>query len=161
MKTSVAFICILIFTLNALVYCSDYISIDVKGATLGDVFSTIAKYAGKNIILKGNLSQKITLSITDTDYRHVLRMLAFSHDLTLYETRGIILVRGKNENPSSKDKVTRIFRLQYANADEVAGILKSTFKNLKEFSVSVDKRNNAVIVSCLRSDISFVERAFP
>lgn len=135
---------------------SEYLSLEARQADIRDLFTLISRTAGINLVMDKEVQGQITLSLEDVHYVIALHLIARTNGYRAVIIDNIYYI-GSLENQAGllSGTATRTFRLSFANARTVAGILGDLYGD--RISVAVDHANNAIIVSgelCMLEEIS-------
>jgi type IV pilus assembly protein PilQ len=145
-------------------------SLDVEGADIRTVVRAIAEFSGRNIIVGNNVKGTVKVSLRNVGWQEALRSVLRSNGLDYTEDNGILRVDDMSklqqemvEREAARSRQqelvpleTRIIKLNYANASEMATALQSSLS--KRGSIQVEKRTNSLIVSDLDDRLSRVEK---
>lgn len=113
-----------------------------KDVDIRDVLNIIAKKAGINIVVDEEVKDRISLQLSKIPAGAALQVILESQGLVYDQIGNTILVR-KSEKASAQKPFT-IVSLAAAQAADVAEIVQSV---LPEIKASLDKRNNAIVLS--------------
>ncbi len=145
-------------------------SIDVEGADIRTVVRAVAEFSGRNIVVANNVKGTVKVALRNVSWQDALRTILRSNNLEYVDEGGILRVDDAQklqseslERESSRAKQmdvapldTRIIRLNYANAGELAQSLQPSLT--KRGVIQVEKRTNSLIVSDLESNVDKVEK---
>jgi type IV pilus assembly protein PilQ len=145
-------------------------SLDVEGADIRTVMRAISEFSGRNIVLSNNVKGTVKVSLKNVGWEDALRTVLRSNGLDYVDEGGILrvdegtkLATESLERESAKAKQmevtpleTRIVKLNYANAGELATSLQSSLT--KRGSIQVDKRTNSLIVADLLGSVDRIEK---
>lgn len=145
-------------------------SLDVEGADLRSVMRAISEFSGKNIVMGNNVKGTVRVSLRNVTWQDALRTVLRSNGLDYVEEGSIIRVDDATklnaesvEREQAKAKTlelipleTRILKLNYANAAEIAPTLTPGLT--KRGSIQVEKRTNAIIVTDLTQNVETIAR---
>ena len=145
-------------------------SLDVEGADIRTVVRAIAEFSGRNIIVGNGVKGTVKVSLRNVGWQEALRSVLRSNGLDYAEDNGILRVDDMSklqqemvEREAARSRQqelvpleTRIIKLNYANASEMATALQSSLS--KRGSIQVEKRTNSLIVSDLDSHLSRIEK---
>jgi type IV pilus assembly protein PilQ len=134
-------------------------SLDVDGADIRTVIKAIAEFSGRNIVVGENIKAIVTVTLRNVGWRDALRTILRSNGLDYAEEGGILRVdatsklsaeASEREAARSKQEETvpletRIVKLNYANARELAASLQSS--SSKRGSIVVEARTNSIIIT--------------
>ena len=145
-------------------------SLDVEGADIRTVLKAISEFSGRNIVIGSNVKATVKASLKNVGWEEALRTVLRANGLDYVEEGGILRVDDANklaaesvDREAARAKAaevaaleTRIVKLNFANATELAVALQSSLS--RRGSVTVDKRTNSLIVSDLPSSVDRVEK---
>src|SRR6185503_3952429 len=143
-------------------------SLDVDGADLRTVLRAIAEFSGRNIVLGNNARGVVRIQLKNVAWQDALKAVLRSNGLDYVEDGSVIRVDDASKLNAEKVEretanartlelvplETRIVKLNYANAQELAAPLTSTLS--KRGSVQVEKRTNSLIITDLPSNLDGV-----
>ncbi len=138
----------------------EYISIDVKNMDMASVISMIGKYTGANIICHKSVRGKVTLKLKDIYYEKALELVCKTNNLSYRKIGNTFVIAPPKELEDAFDiGLNKMFRLQFASAQNAAQIIRGVFKSAgAKVYVAKDNRNNAIIVSGSQETIDQVAR---
>lgn len=145
-------------------------SLDVEGADLRTVLKAIAEFSGRNIIIGQNVKAVVRISLRNVAWQDALKAVLRSNGLDYVEDGSVIRVdesaklnaekvERETANARTLELVpleTRIVKLNYANANEMAAPLSPALS--KRGSIQVEKRTNSLIVTDLATNLDAVVR---
>ncbi len=145
-------------------------SIDVEGADIRSVLRAISEFSGRNIVLGKGVEGRVKVSLHNVGWQEALRTILRSQGLDFVEEGGIIRVDDAMklgaeavERETARAKAseltpleTRVVRLNYANAQELATSLQGSLT--KRGSILVEKRTNSLIISDVPDNVDRVEK---
>ncbi|TWU20974.1 Type IV pilus biogenesis and competence protein PilQ precursor [Novipirellula galeiformis] len=103
------------------------ISCSIKDATVDSVLNLIAEQQGLNVITSGDVSQRITVKLTDVTLSDALNSILPANGLTWTQQKNIIVVSnimGENKGPASlQGREMRVFSLDYISAEDVQKVV--------------------------------------
>ena len=138
----------------------DYVSIEVKNMDMANVFTMIGKYTGANIVCHKSVRGKVTLKMKDIYFEKAIELVCKTNNLSYRKIGNTFVIAPSKELEDAFDVgFNRVFKLQFATAHNIASIIKGIFKrpDAKAF-VSIDKRNNTIIVSGSNETIYAIEK---
>ncbi|WP_442510619.1 secretin and TonB N-terminal domain-containing protein [Novipirellula sp. SH528] len=124
------------------------ISVTVKDATVDSVLDLIAEQQGLNVITSGDVSQRITVKLTNVSLSDALNSILPANGLTWTQQNNIIVVSnvtGENKGPANlQGREMRVFSLDYISAEDaekiVTGMLSPVGQVFINQSMSTDHR---------------------
>ena len=145
-------------------------SIDVAGADVHTVMRAISQFAGKNIVVDGDVKGEVTISLKNVGWESALRTILRSRGLDYVEEGGIIRVdeatklqAEATDREAARSRQmelipleTRILKLNYANASELIGPLQASLS--RRGLIQAEKRTNTLIVTDLPNIVDRVEK---
>ena len=143
-------------------------SLDVDGADLRTVLRAISEFSGRNIVLGSNAKAVVRIQLKNVAWQDALKAVLRASSLDYVEDGAVIRVddaaklnaekvERETANARTLELVpleTRIVKLNYANASELAAPLAATLS--KRGSVQVEKRTNSLIITDLPSNLDGV-----
>jgi type IV pilus assembly protein PilQ len=141
------------------VYSGEPISLNLKDADIKDVIRTFADLTGLNIAVDPQVSGTVTVNFTEVPWDQALDIILRQNNLT-YTIEGNVMRVGTIDRLSQEAAATRrlaeedrlnvplvtvIFKLSYARAAEVQGLLKDIAS--QRARIIVDARTNQLIIS--------------
>ena len=134
-------------------------SIDIEGADIRTVCRAISEFSGRNIMVGSKVSGTVSVKLRNVGWRDALRTVLRGSGLDYTEEGGILRVDDatklnseavERETARSKQEElvpleTRIVKLNYANAKELAQALQSSMT--RRGTVMVESRTNSLIIS--------------
>ncbi|MCK5685645.1 hypothetical protein KAJ27_16045 [bacterium] len=158
--TLIFFISLMVSGLYSQATGTEYISIEGSNMDLARIIKMITKYTGVNIITHKSVRGQVTLKLKDVYYEKALELICKTNNLAFRKIGNTYVVAPSKELSDAFDVgLNQVFRLQFATADDVSGIIKGVFKGAdSKVDVSVDKRNNAIVVSGTQDTIDQVAK---
>lgn len=146
------------------------ISLNVKDADLSDVLNLLSKAAGRNFVLSGSNSAKVTLNVRNTPWDQALSVILLNAKLgyqkigNTYRIAPIADLKAEiQESLDSAQKTedllpleSKLFALSYAKAADVANSVKD-FASKRGKAVT-DQRTNTIVVTDTPATIEKVAR---
>ncbi len=125
---------------------NEYLSLEARQADIRVLFTLISRSSGINLVMDKEVQGQITLSLEDVHYVIALHLIARTNGYRVVRIDNIYYI-GSPENQAGilSGTATRTFRLNFAEAQTVAGILGDLYGD--RILVAVDHANNAIIVS--------------
>lgn len=114
------------------------LTVQCENISLGVVLQTLAEHLHINLLLTEPLEQPVSLNVRGVNHHEIMNSLIGAYSLD-YSNKNQILVISPVATSIEK-KSSKIFRLKYANAEQLAETLKG------RLSVSFDSRTNAIVV---------------
>jgi type IV pilus assembly protein PilQ len=144
-------------------------SLDVEGADIRTVVRAISEFSGQNILVATGVKATVRASVKNVGWQEALREILRSSGLDYVNDGGILRVdettKLQNEavdRETARAKQmelapleTRIVKLNYANAGELASALQPSLT--RRGSVQVERRTNSLIVSDLPVNVARIE----
>ena len=135
------------------------ITIDVQGADIKTVLRSISEFSGANIIAGPEVEGAVTIHLVNVPWKEALDTILKSQGYSYKDEYGIYRVQQTqvlheeeiNEVQVARKKeemqplVSRVVRLNYANAKEMSMAMKDA--TTRRGSVQVEKGSNAVIIT--------------
>jgi type IV pilus secretin PilQ/predicted competence protein len=141
------------------VYSGEPISLNLKDADIKDVIRTFADLTGLNIAVDPQVSGTVTVNFNEVPWDQALSIILRQNNLT-YTIEGNVMRVGTIDRLSQEAAATRrlaeedrlnvplvtvIFKLSYARANDVQGLLKDIAS--QRARIIVDARTNQLIIS--------------
>jgi type IV pilus assembly protein PilQ len=145
-------------------------SIDVEGADIRTVVRAIGEFSGRNIVVGKDVKATVRVRLSNVGWQEALRTVLRSNGLDYTDEGGILRVDDAaklqaeavdREAARAKQMElvpleTRIIKLNYANASEMATALSTSLT--RRGSIQTEKRTNSLIVADLPSSLDQVEQ---
>ncbi|HTM57480.1 MAG TPA: type IV pilus secretin PilQ [Candidatus Udaeobacter sp.] len=145
-------------------------SLDVQGADIRTVLRAISEFSGRNIVLANGVHATVNVSIKNVSWQDALRTVLRASGLDYVDEDGILRVDDAAklnaemvERESARAKAaevapleTRIIKLNYANASELAASLQASMT--RRGSIQVERRTNSLIVADLPTSVDRIEK---
>jgi len=145
-------------------------SIDVEGADIRTVCRAISEFSGRNIVVASTVKGTVTVKLRNVGWRDALRTVLRSCGLEYAEEGGILRVDDMTKlNSEAMDREvarskqeelvpleTRIIKLNYANAKELAAALQASLT--RRGSALVEARTNSLIIADLEDNVARIEK---
>ena len=145
-------------------------SLDVQGADIRTVVRAISEYSGRNINVAEGVRGTVSVRLRNVGWREALRTVLRSSGLDFVEEGGILRVdqmtklqtetvereQARARQAELVPLDTRVIKLNYANAAELAAALQASLS--RRGSIQVEKRTNALIVNDLEDNVAKIEK---
>jgi type IV pilus assembly protein PilQ len=145
-------------------------SIDVEGADIRTIVRAISEFSGRNIVVGNGVKGTVKVALKNVGWQEALRTILRSNGLDYVEEGGILRVDDLSklqtesvERETARAKAmelrpldTRIIKLNYANAGELAASLQPSLS--RRGSIQVERRTNSLIVSDLEENCAKIEQ---
>ncbi len=145
-------------------------SIDVDGADVRTVMRAISEFSGRNIVIDRDVKGAVRITLKNVGWENALRTILRSMGLEYVDEGGIIRVdeaarlqSEATEREAARSKQmelipleTRIIKVNYANAGELASALQASLS--RRGMIQVEKRTNSLIISDLPNVVDRVEK---
>jgi len=145
-------------------------SIDVEGADIRTIVRAISEFSGRNIVVGKDVKGTVKVTLKNVGWQEALRTILRSNGLDYVEEGGILRVDDLTKlQTESVDRETarakamelrpldtRIIKLNYANAGELAVSLQPSLS--RRGSIQVERRTNSLIVSDLEENCAKIEQ---
>ena len=145
-------------------------SIDVEGADIRTIVRAISEFSGRNIVVGKDVKGSVKVALKNVGWQEALRTILRSNGLDYVEEGGILRVDDLGrlqtegvDRETARAKAmelrpldTRIIKLNYANASELAASLQPTLS--RRGSIQVERRTNSLIVSDLDENCAKIEQ---
>ena len=143
------------------------VSMELKNADIQDVLRLLAKKHRLNIITSPEVQGKITVSLKNVKIKKALDAIVKINGFEWFQEDNIIMVKSINQEIRG-DKITKVYKLNYVDADKVKDALSGVISSKGEistFGMAVkggDSRNtgaaNIIIVTDVPQNIPRVSR---
>ena len=138
---------------------TEQITISLDDVLLEDAVRMFAQTSGANIIASGAMlaDKRVTVSLTDVDWRPALRSILEVHDLDLVERTsgsGIYSIRGRMADAPAPSQVQTFF-LSYTTVTEVEESVSSMLSPGAKLTTFASR--NALVVRSTESNLSEIE----
>lgn len=158
-KLWILFFLVLFLFLNSNIYKKEtlnLISVHLLEANLIDAIRLISSYSDKNIIVDGNIKEKVTLVLKNITADEALNSIVESFGYSLIKRGNIYhIVSTKNLNKEMVLK-RKIFSLEYASAPDIKPILQDFLS--KDGKLISDDLHNSLIVVDYENKIKEIEK---
>ncbi|EMI21479.1 type II and III secretion system protein [Rhodopirellula maiorica SM1] len=144
------------------------ISITAMDTTVDSVLNVIAEQQGLNVITSGDVSQRITVKLTDVSLADALNSILPANGLTWTQRNNIIIVSnisGETKGPADlQGREMRVFALDYISAEDaekiITGMLSPVGQVFINQSMATDHRRTQeqLVVEDLPMYLSRVEQ---
>jgi type IV pilus secretin PilQ/predicted competence protein len=104
----------------------DIVSFRFSNTPIRDALRTVAR--DLNLVIGDGVKGRVTMDLEGVTFRQALDMICHTHDCDYFVDQGIITVQPVSAVLSG-GRITRIYRLQYADAENVAQVLKQVVSN--------------------------------
>ncbi len=145
-------------------------SLDVEGADIRTVVRAIGEFSGRNIVVGKDVRATVRVRLSNVGWQEALRTVLRSNGLDYADEGGILRVDDAaklqaeavdREAARAKQMElvpleTRIIKLNYANASEMAAALQPSLT--RRGAIQTEKRTNSLIVSDLAHSVDQVEQ---
>ena len=145
-------------------------SLDVEGADIRTVVRAISEFSGRNIVVGREVKGTVKVSLRNVGWQEALRSVLRTNGLDYLDDNGILRVDDMTklqQEAVERDQArarqmelvpleTRVLKLNYANAGELAGSLSGSLS--KRGTIQTEKRTNSLIVSDLSEYLDRVEK---
>jgi type IV pilus assembly protein PilQ len=144
--------------LTALLASPQVVSIDTKDTDLGDFFRLMANIANMNVVLHPAVQGKVNLMVKEAPWEQVMDLVLKNYGLgkevegntiriaplTVFEAESTMTAAIEATRLNALPLQTRIYFLNYANAQNVAAVIAPLLS--PRGSVVVDTPRNALII---------------
>ncbi len=141
------------------------IDLDFQGASVVNALRQLALVGGVNIVIAEDVQGRVTMRLRQVRWSAALDAITRSQGLGVYRSGEILFVdrlerlaayeqaqlRWRKATEATMPLVTRIIRLSYARADDVAPIIQGLLT--ERGSVIVDRRTNTLVVTDVASRV--------
>jgi len=124
------------------------ISVDFHDADIRSVLMAFSEYSGVSIIASKNVTGRVTARITDVPWDQALFSLLGSNGLAVREENGILnvdTIENIRAAEQVEDLISRIFRLNYQKADEIAPTVTALLSERGKLQASAGSNSLLVI----------------
>ncbi|HIE65433.1 MAG: type IV pilus secretin PilQ [Nitrospira sp.] len=141
------------------------ISLDFQDADITDMIRLIADVSKMNIVMGDDVKGKVTLKLINVPWDQALEIVLKMNNLGEIREGNILRIstlanitrqqdeeaRAKETKVRAEDLVTKIFRINYAKADELQNTVSKLLSPRGD--ITVDDRTNAIIVKDIEKNI--------
>jgi len=145
-------------------------SLDVEGADIRTVVRAIGEFSGRNIVVGKDVKATVRVRLNNVGWQEALRTVLRANGLDYTDEGGILRVDDAGrlqaeavDREAARAKQmelvpleTRIIKLNYANASEMAAALQPSLT--RRGSIQTEKRTNSLIVADLSSNVDQLEQ---
>jgi len=156
------------------VYTGERLSLNFQDIEVRAVLQLLADFTGLNMVTSDTVGGRLTLRLKNVPWDQALDIILKTKGLSMRRTDNVVLVapteeiaaREKLELESEKQieelapLYSEYIQINYAKAEELAGLLKSTDNNLlsERGNVSLDARTNTLLVQDTAAKLEDVRR---
>lgn len=116
------------------------VSLNVTNAEVRDVLTALAAVGGVNLVADDSVTGRITIQLQEVSFETALELVTKTKGL-VYHTLGNVIVVGTPGQISRNFGTVHVFKLQYANPEEVREILQAMlFDGVNAAAVRQDKK---------------------
>ncbi len=149
------------------------ITLNVKGAELGDFLNLISRSAGKNFVVSGGIGgdKKITMNLTNVPWDQALSIALFNNGLGYQDLDTVIRVATVEELQKELDTAviaanksrdlipveTRLLPINYADVSTLQTNI-TPFLTKERGNVTIEKRTNTLVVTDIPEVLEKVDR---
>jgi type IV pilus assembly protein PilQ len=148
------------------------ISLDFNDAEIRNVLRLIADLAGLNIVMGSDVKGRITIRFVDVPWDQALDVILQSQSLGMKRMGNVLWIASRERlrkeeearlaSERAKERLedlrTEMIRLKYADAKEMASIVKNFLSD--RGTVSVDVRTNTLIIRDVPKNIEEIKDLF-
>ncbi len=132
------------------------ISIDFRDTPIDDVLLILAKQADVDIIKSPKVTGNVTATLTEVPLTEALENILAAHGYAFITTTNMIRVVPKEEVLQTQEKkISRVYRITYADVTEVEAALKKFIS--EEGSISSNPGTSNIIVTDVESKIDAID----
>jgi type IV pilus assembly protein PilQ len=118
------------------------ISVDYRGTPIEDVLRGMAKQADIDIVKSPEVIGEVTATLTDVPLDEALKSILSAHGYAYLPSENIIMVVPKSQLLAEKQKlVNRVYRVTYANVEDVYKALRSYVSDEGEIAYNLGTSN--------------------
>ena len=157
-----------------IVYDGDRLSLNFQDIEVRAVLQLLADFTELNLVASDTVRGNITLRLKNVPWDQALDIILKTKGLSMRQTGNVIMVAPTQE-VAAQEKLelesqqqieelaplrSEFVQINYAKADDLAGIIKSTEANLlsERGNVSVDKRTNTLLVQDTGAKLEDIRR---
>ncbi|MCK5145882.1 hypothetical protein KAR48_03950 [bacterium] len=107
---------------------STVVSFRFDGTPLRDALRTVSRANSINMVIGSSVQGEVTMNLQSVTLRQTLNMLVHTNDCEYVADEGIITVKAVKKEYTG-GMITRVFRLKYAEADNLAPVIKQIVAN--------------------------------
>ena len=131
----------------------DYRDVDIK-----EVARAFSEISGVNIIVSDEAKAKVTLKMSNVDWRTAFELILDTYNLSYIEKENFIVVttvERRRVQEESGALETKILRLNFVDVSEIRNTLNSVLSSRGR--INVDTRTNSLIVMDIKERVRLVE----
>jgi type II secretory pathway component GspD/PulD (secretin) len=122
------------------IFAEEVFDVDLApGTPLVDAIRSVGYRAGRNIVINGDLSGTVSLSLEGTTFNQVLSLLSMTHGFTFKDVNGVVIV-----SPSKDMSDMKTFKLNYLDPEFAKKEMGLIFK---QDQIYVNTDTNTVTVN--------------
>jgi len=154
------------------VFYGKKITFKAKDAPIADVLDFLANASGKNFVLAQDTKSKVTINVKNVAWDQVFSMILLNSNLgyqkigNTYRILSIQSLRTELSEAAQANedeekilpKITKMFHLNYAKAENVAPSLAPYLNKEQKETVVADNRTNSVVVSGTKTTLQKIEQ---
>jgi len=147
-------------------YTGKKISLDFQGADIANMIRLIADVSKMNIVMGEDVKGKVTLRLINVPWDQALDIVLKMNNLGQIREGNILRIstlanitrqqdeeaRAKETKVRAEDLVTKIFRINFAKAEDLQNTVTKLLSPRGD--ITVDKRTNAIIVKDIEKNVS-------
>lgn len=126
------------------------ISVDFKDAEIRQVLRVVSMKSEVDIVAGPDVEGLVTIKLTDVPWEQALDLILRTYGFT-YERKGTVIRVMSLQAVEQEALATEVMSLDYANAKEVADVLKEMLSDRGK--IKYDDRTNAVIVTDMPTNL--------
>ncbi len=131
------------------------VTLKFKNADIRTVVQTFAELGDVNIVVSENVRGTISLNLRDVPWGDAFKTVLQVHGLSAVEEEkgmiGVMTMEEFDERRGMVDLETHVFRIEYADAQEIMGVVREMVS--ERGAVNVDRRTNSLIFTDIPSNI--------
>ena len=132
------------------------ISIDFKDADVRTVLRILAEKSGVNIVAGEEVEGRITIKLVNVPWQKALDVILRTYGFVYERDENVVRVTTV-ENLEKEDLITRVFSLNYANAQEVSNVITEMLSK-ERGKVKFDARMNLLVITDVPANLTKIGR---
>lgn len=155
-------------------YTGERLSLNFQNIEVRAVLQLLADFTGLNLVASDTVTGSVTLRLKNVPWDQALDIILKSKGLAMRQVGNVIMV-APHEEIAAREKLeleserqikeleplrTEFIQVNYAKADELAGLIKAEANNLlsPRGNISVDQRTNTLIVQDVAASLESIRQ---
>lgn len=124
---------------------AETISIDFRDAEIRNIIRDVADLYELNVIIPDTLVGSTTVKLRNVSWRQVFDVILEDVGFTYVEERNIVKIKSR-EDLLQEPMVTRVFVVDYSNANEIQAAVSALIDTAAGGRIQVDTRSNSLVI---------------